>query len=112
MARPIPFNRTGIYGIKSVGTPTITATELTFHFEPHPFVQAPYNGILIVNLTTDAPVGTDALPVYFQTGSEPKYAVTKAGGVPLTVGDVQSAGYYLLFFDRGANILQVFNSVV
>lgn len=113
MARPIPFNRTGIYGIKSVGTPTLTATELTYHFEPHPFVQAPYNGILIVNLTTDAPTGaTGTLPVFFQTGSEPKYPVTKAGGVPLTVADVQSAGYYLLFFDRGTNILQVFNSVV
>lgn len=113
MARPIPFNRTGIYGIKSVGTPTLTATELTYHFEEHPFVQSPYNGILIVNLTTDAPTGaTGTLPVFFQTGNGAKVAVKKAGGVPLTIADVLSAGYYLLFFDRGTGTLQVFNSVV
>lgn len=113
MARPIPFNRTGIYGIRSVGTPTITDTEMTYHFEEHPFVQAPYNGMLIVNLTVGSPIGAEAtLPVFFQTGNGPKVAVTKAGGVPLTVADVTSAGYYLLFFDRGTGVLQVFNSVV
>lgn len=112
MARPIPFNRSGIFGIRSVGTPTLTTTELTYHFEPHPFTQSPYNGILIVNLS-DAPTGaTGTLPIYFQTGSEAKVAVTKAGGVPLTIADVLTSGYYLLFFDRGKGVLQVFNSVV
>lgn len=110
---PIPFNKRGIFGIRSVGTPTVTTTDITFHFEEHPLVQAPYNGILIVNITTGAPIGGEGtLPVFFQTGNGAKIAVTKAGGVALTAADVQQTGYYLLFFDRGTGVLQVFNSVV
>lgn len=112
MATPRPFNRGGIWGIKSVGTPTVTDTDITLHFEPHPLVRAPYNGLLIVQVTTGAPIGGDGtLPVYFQTGAEPKYAVYKEGGVPLTAADILATGYLLLFFDRGENILQVIKSV-
>lgn len=107
-----PFNRRGIFGIKSVGVPTITDTDVTFHFEAHPYVQMPYNGILIVNISTAVPTGTEGtLPVYFKTGDSPKVAVTMADGDPLTASDVLTTGYYLLFFDRGQNVLQVFNSV-
>lgn len=110
---PIPFNKRGVYGIKSVGTPTVTTTDITFHFEEHPFVQSPYNGILIVNIGVGSPTGGEGtLPVYFQTGNGAKVAVTKADGAPLTAADVLTSGYYLLFFDRGTGVLQVFNSVV
>lgn len=112
MAYPIPFNRKGIYGIRSVGTPTVTTTDITFKFEEHPYVQAPYNGILIVNITTGAPTGGTAVPVFFQTGNYAKVAVTKENGAPLLSTDVEATGYYLLFFDRGTGVLQTFNSVV
>ena len=109
---PIPFNRRGIYGIKSVGTPTVTATDITLHFEEHPYVQAPYNGILIVNITTGAPSGAEGtLPVFFQTGNGAKVPATKGNGAALTAADILSTGYYLFFFDRGTNVLQVFNNV-
>lgn len=111
MARPIPFNRTGIYGIKSVGTPATSAADVTLHFEEHPFVQAPYNGILIVNLTAGLPrsTATNDLPVFFQTGSGAKVAATKLGGAALTGGDITYSGYYMFFFDRGTGVLQLFN---
>lgn len=107
-----PFNRRGIFGIKSVGVPTLTDTDVTFHFEPHPYVQMPYNGILIVNITTPVPTGaTGTEPVYFKTGDAARVAVTKGDGDPLTAADVLESGYFLLFFDRGQNVLQVFNSI-
>ena len=113
MATPRPFNRGGIWGIKSVGTPTVTTADITLHFEEHPFVQAPYNGILIVNVTTGAPTGAEGtLPVFFQTGNGAKVAATKGNGAPLTAADILTTGYYLFFFDRGTGVLQVFNSVV
>lgn len=112
MAYPIPFNKRGIYGIRSVGTPTVTATDITFKFEEHPYVQMPYNGILIVNITTGAPIGGTAVPVFFQTGNYPKVAVTKENGSPLLSTDVEASGYYLLFFDRTSGVLQTLNSVV
>ena len=105
----VPFNRRGTYGISTVGTPTVTATDVTLNFEEHPFIQAPYNGMLIVEITSVP--ATSALPVFFQAGNGAKVAVTKAGGVPLTAADIQQTGFYLLFFDRSRGILQTFNSV-
>lgn len=103
---PIPFNKRGIYGIRSVGTPTVTTTDVTLNFEEHPYVQAPYNGILIVDIT--AVPATSALPVFFKTGST-RVAATKGNGVPLTAADIQATGYYLFFFDRGSGVFQLFN---
>ena len=105
----VPFNRRGTFGIQSVGTPTVTATDVTLNFEEHPFIQAPYNGMLIVEITSGP--ATSTLPVFFQAGNGAKVAVTKGGGVPLTAADIQQTGYYLLFFDRGRGILQTFSSV-
>ena len=105
----VPFNLRGTYGISTVGTPTVTATDVTLNFEEHPFINAPYNGMLIVEITSVP--ATSALPVFFQAGNGAKVAVTKAGGVPLTAADIQQTGYYLLFYDRGRGILQTFNSV-
>ena len=106
----VPFNRRGTYGISTVGTPTVTATDVTLHFDEHPFINAPYNGMLIVEITSVP--ATSTLPVFFQSGNGAKVAVTKGGGVPLTAEDIQQTGYYLLFFDRGRGVLQTFNSVV
>ena len=106
----VPFNRRGTFGIQSVGTPTVTATDVTLHFDEHPFINAPYNGMLIVEIATVP--ATSTLPVFFQAGKGAKVAVTKGGGVPLTAADIQQTGYYLLFFDRGRGVLQTFNSVV
>ena len=105
----IPFNKNGTFGLQSVGTPTVTATDVTLNFEEHPFIQAPYNGMLIVEITSVP--ATSALPVFFQAGNGAKVAVTKGGGVPLTAADIQQTGFYLLFYDRSRGILQTFNSV-
>ena len=105
----VPFNRRGTYGISTVGTPTVTATDVTLHFDEHPFINSPYNGMLIVEITTVP--ATSTLPVFFQAGNGAKVAVTKAGGVALTAADIQQTGFYLLFFDRSRGILQTFNSV-
>lgn len=106
----IPFNKNGTFGISSVGTPTVTSTDVTLHFDEHPFINAPYNGMLIVEITTVP--ATSTLPVFFQAGNGAKVAVTKGGGVPLTAADIQQTGFYLLFYDRSRDILQTFNSVV
>ena len=86
----IPFNRRGIFGLSTVGTPTVTATDVTLHFDEHPFINAPYNGMLIVEITTVP--ATSTLPVFFQAGNGAKVAVTKGGGVPLTSADIQQTG--------------------
>ena len=105
----VPFNRRGTFGLQSLGHPPVTATNVTIHFDAHPFINAPYNGMLIVEMTSVPETST--LHVFFQAGNGAKVAVTKAGGVPLTAADIQQTGYYLLFYDRGRGVLQTFNSV-
>lgn len=112
MAPIIAFNKRGTFGISSVGTPVVTATDVTFSFESHPYVNAPFNGILLVRISTAIPTGTTGtLPVFFQTGTNTRRAVTKVGGVPLTAADIPSTGYYLLFYDSNAGILEVISAV-
>lgn len=109
---PRPFNKGGVWGIASVGTPEVTSTEVIFKFASHPFVNAPYNGELLVHITTAIPstaVGTE--PVYFQTGNEPKKAVTKKGGVALTAGDIEETGYYKFFYDYSTGVLEAISSI-
>lgn len=105
-----PFNRRGIYGIKTVGAPTETDTAVTFQFEAHPYVQMPYNGILIVNVSV-APTTAATAQVYFRTGTDNPVPVTKGDGEPLVGTDLAETGYYLFFFDRTQNVLQIFNSI-
>lgn len=114
MATPIiAFNRKGLFGIETVGTPTVTADDVTFNFESHPYANVPYNGALIVRITTAIPTGTTGtLPVYFKTGSNPRVAVTKVGGVPLTAADVPSTGYFLFFYDYRTGVVEAFSSVI
>lgn len=112
MARPKPFNTRGIFGIETVGNPNVTTTAVTLNFEQHPFVNAPYNGLLIVKVSEAIPSGTTGtLPIVFQTGST-THPATKAGGVPLTAADITGTGYYLFFYDRVSHVLQALSSVV
>lgn len=107
MARPIPFNRGGIYGLETIGA-TGDATALTYVFTNHPYVNSPFNGLLIVSFTAPSPSGvTAATPIFFETqgllGS--RKAVTKPGGGPLTAGDISVPGYYLFYYDFNKGIV-------
>ena len=42
----VPFNKNGTFGIQPVGTPTVTATDVTLHFDEHPFINAPYLSLI------------------------------------------------------------------
>ena len=108
MARPIPFNPRGIYGLETIGA-TGDATNLTYVFTNHPYVNSPYNGLLLVHFNSTTPTGVTATtPIYFETqgllGS--RKAVKKPGGGALTAGDILSPGYYLFFYDFAKGIVE------
>lgn len=108
MARPLPFNRSGIYGLETMGA-TGDATALTYEFQNHPYVNSPFNGLLLIHFTATTPSGVTATtPIYFATqgllGS--RKAVNKPGGVALTAGDITSPGYYLFFYDFRQGIVE------
>ena len=110
---PRPFNRGGIWGIASLGAPELKTGEVIFKFAAHPFVNAPYNGELIVHITAEIPstaVGTEK--VYFKTGDEAQKAVTRAGGAPLVAADIPTTGYYKFFYDYTTGVLEAMASIV
>ena len=111
MARPVPFNVLGIYGL-SASAPVVSATDVTFNFDSHPFVNAPSNGLLTVRIETPVPSGTTGtLPVYFTTGGQNRKAATKEGGVSLTAADLLASGYYLFFYDFRTGVYEAIGSI-
>lgn len=112
MARLIPFNRTGIVGLETMGV-SVAADSLTFTFQNHPYVNTPYNGLLLVKFTAKPTGITGTEPIYFETqgllGS--RKAVTKQGGVPLISSDISIPGYYMFFYDFNTGVVEAVGGV-
>ena len=111
--RLVPFNRTGIVGLETIGASFVNNT-LTYEFEAHPYVNTPFNGLLLIHLNAPTPAGvTETTPIYFETrgltGS--RKAVTKAGGQPLTAADITIPTYNLFFYDFRTGIVEAIAGV-
>lgn len=106
--RLIPFNRTGVVGLETLGV--VSATDsLTFTFQNHPYVNTPYNGLLLIKFTakpSTTPTGTT--PIFFETQGLPgsRKAVTKKGGEALTAADITIPGYYMFFYDFNTGVVE------
>lgn len=110
----IPFNRQGVFGLESIGA-KIENNTLVYEFEGHPYVNTPFNGLLLIHLKSTSPEGlTPTMPIYFESkginGS--RRPVTKAGGVPLTAGDITIPTYNLFFYDFNRGVVEAVSAVV
>lgn len=108
MARIVPFNKFGIIGLKTIGAKVVDGT-LTFEFEAHPYVNTPFNGLILIHFESPAPAtATATMPIYFESvgllGS--RRPVTKAGGVPMTAADVSVPSYNLFFYDFNKGVVE------
>ena len=106
--RLVPFNKFGIVGLESIGV-QLSGNTLTYVFEAHPYVNTPFNGLLIIRLKTPSPAGlTGTEQVFFESqgllGS--RKAVTKAGGVPLIASDITIPSYNLFFYDFRTGVVE------
>lgn len=91
----------------SVGTDTVT---FTLNEPLSRFV--PSRGLVLVNLTSEIPTGTTGtLPIRFTMNGFTS-TVTTYGGDDWTVANVAGTGYYLFYYDRLRNILQVMSGIV
>lgn len=108
MARLIPFNRTGIVGLETVDA-VVSGNALVFYFENHPYVNTPFNGLLLIRFKNNAPEGaTGTMPIYFETRglSGSRKAVTKYGGTPLLAEDITVPCYSLFFYDFRSGVVE------
>lgn len=64
-------------------------------------------GLMLVNLLQGIPEGLDdTLPIVFNANGSTQ-ALTKTGGEPVTVADIQGTGVYQFYYDSNAGILQL-----
>lgn len=112
--RIVPFNRQGVIGLETIDARIVNNT-LTYTFEAHPYVNTPFNGLLLVHLQSPSPADlTPDMPVFFETrgitGS--RKAVTKAGNEPLTAADITIPSYNLFFYDFNKGVVEAVSGVV
>ena len=76
MAFISPFimaNKNGIPRLESTGV-TVGATNVRFSFRNHPFLSAPFSGLILFRLAQPIPSGTTGtLPVVFDTNGATQY---------------------------------------
>lgn len=107
MASPFQFvNRRGSAALTTTSV-TVGTSNVTFTFQNHAFLNSWYRGTILINLAQNIPTGTaTTLPIMFETNGVTQ-AVTKVGGVPLTVADIIGTGVYEFWFDKPTNTLQL-----
>lgn len=96
-------NRGGIPRIQSIGV-SATTDAVTYSFQDHPYSNAPFKGLIIVNIAQAIPTGTTGtLPVKFGN-----ITVVTSAGVNVTAADITGAGIYLGYYDNTANRVTLF----
>lgn len=100
-------NTTNPVALRSISV-TVTATDVQFVFRNRPNFGIPYFGGLYAYLAQAIPTGTTAtLPIIFTSEGGNPTPVVGIDDVPITVDDITGTGIYHLFYDQGAERLQL-----
>lgn len=104
-----PYNYTNIRGIAEVSSSSVDVgtAEVTFTFPNNAFSRMNYRGLVLINLAQEITSGTTTtLPIVFNTNDTP-INLTKKGGANATVADITGTGYYLVYYNKKSNTLQL-----
>lgn len=107
-----PFSYININGVPAlmVRRIIVSETSVDFLFRPD-WDRNPSRGLLLIYVPEAIPEGTTTtLPIRFSMAGNTQN-VTVAGGNNLTVADFPGAGYYLAFYDRTENALQLMGQI-
>ena len=101
----INVNRTGIPALRSLSV-AVTTAQVSFDFNNHRNVGAPFRGLIVINLAQVIPTGTTGtLPIVFTSdGGNPK-TLTGYNGDPITVADILGTGIYLVWYESSSDTL-------
>lgn len=103
----INVNRSGIPALRSLSV-AVTATQVSFDFNNHRNVGAPFRGLLVINLAQAIPTGTAAaLPVVFTSDGGNAQPLTTFNGDPVTVAEIAGTGIYLAWYESQTDTLQL-----
>lgn len=103
----INVNRSGIPALRSLSV-AVTATQVSFDFNNHRNVGAPFRGLLVINLAQAIPTGTTAtLPIVFTSDGGNAQPLTTFNGDPVTVAEIAGTGIYLAWYESQTDTLQL-----
>jgi len=102
-------NRRGIPRLEATGV-SVGTEAVTFSFNPHAFLEAPFVGLILFKLPSYTAPST-ALPVTFSTNGASR-PLTTTGGAAVTSSTVNAAGMYLCAYDSTSGTLQLLAPVV
>lgn len=109
-----PFNFANRNGIPLIETSSITVTEdnVVLGLPDRVFRWLNDKGVILLRLNQVIPDGTTAtLPIVF-SANDFTQPLTNVGGTPITAGQIAGAGVYLIYYDKGANLMQLLTTQV
>lgn len=116
MSTILPFsinvNTSGIPALSSLSV-SVSTTQVSYDFNNHRNVGAPFRGIIVVRLQQPIPTGTTGtLPVVFTSGGGSAQPLTGYNGDAITVADLPGSGIFLVWWDNTSNTLQLLTGIV
>lgn len=89
----------------------VTADNVIFSFNPHPFVNRFFQGPIFVKVNNAFTAPETAVPIQFTTTNVPNSTITLTGknNVEITTDDWEGTGIYMVFYDRVTNTLELIN---
>jgi len=103
----INVNRSGIPALRSLSV-AVTATQVSFDFNNHRNVGAPFRGLLVINLAQAIPAGTtETLPIVFTSDGGNAQPLTTFNGDPVTAAEIAGTGIYLAWYESQTDTLQL-----
>lgn len=91
-------NKEGIVRLEASGV-SVGSDSVTFTFNSHRFLNAPYSGLILFKLPSFTAPAT-AVPIIFSTSGK-NQAVTYLGGTAITSAMLNEAGVYLAYYENG-----------
>lgn len=103
-----PFNFSNRRGIPMVESTAVTATDtnVVITLPSRTFRWLNDKGVILFRLNQSIPTGSDALPILF-SANDFTQPVTNLGGADVTGATMESTGVYLIYYDKGANLMQL-----
>lgn len=101
---PAFYTQRQIARIEATGVTTSNG-RVVYTFRSHPYVNTPYNGLVIVRLLA-VPTGATTEPIVFNTNGQTQNLV-KVGGANAVATDIAGEGIYLIYYDSSRGVIQL-----
>lgn len=109
-----PFNFSNRRGIPLIESSAITVNtdNVVIGLPDRVFRWLNDKGIILFRLNQTIPTGTTAtLPILF-SANEFTQPLTNVGGTAITVAQIPGPGVYLIYYDKGANLMQLLTTEI